>query len=116
MRKITYFCEKCRQPYAFDSLKDDGKYLCPRCGQVMMYWCTEEIDPTTNKVVERYDEIERKRKNPSRSCITIECPYCHSTNTSKITSTSKIVNTALFGVFGTKRHKEWHCNRCGSDF
>lgn len=46
----------------------------------------------------------------------VECPYCHSNNTKKITNTAKVVNTALFGWFGTKRLKEWHCNNCKSDF
>ena len=45
-----------------------------------------------------------------------ECPYCHSKNTKKITTTRKVVNTAVWGIFGTKRFKEWHCNNCGSDF
>lgn len=44
------------------------------------------------------------------------CPYCHSKNTAKITTTAKVVNTAVFGIFGTKRHKQWHCNNCKSDF
>ncbi|MDE6253343.1 MAG: hypothetical protein K2M78_12050 [Lachnospiraceae bacterium] len=46
----------------------------------------------------------------------VECPYCHSANTKKISTTSKVANTALFGVFGTKRFKQWHCNNCSSDF
>lgn len=46
----------------------------------------------------------------------VECPYCHSKDTQKISGTSKVVNTALFGIFGTKRHKQWHCNNCNSDF
>ena len=46
----------------------------------------------------------------------VECPYCKSTNTSKISTTSKAVNTVLFGILGTKRYKEWHCNECGSNF
>lgn len=46
----------------------------------------------------------------------ISCPYCHATNVRKVTATSKAVNTALFGIFGTKRHKQWHCDKCGSDF
>lgn len=45
-----------------------------------------------------------------------KCPYCHSTNTKKISTTSKVVNTALFGIFGQKRKHQWHCNNCGSDF
>ncbi len=46
----------------------------------------------------------------------VECPYCHSTDTKKISGTSKAINTALFGIFGQKRKYQWHCNKCGSDF
>lgn len=46
----------------------------------------------------------------------IECPYCHSKDTKKISTTSKVVNTAVWGIFGTKRYKQWHCNKCNSDF
>lgn len=46
----------------------------------------------------------------------LECPYCHSHNTSKITATAKAVNTAIFGVLGEKRYYQWHCNKCKSDF
>lgn len=47
----------------------------------------------------------------------IECPYCHSTNTKKISSLSKAGSVALFGIFGLgKTTKEWHCNNCNSDF
>lgn len=50
------------------------------------------------------------------SSPTIKCPYCSSTNTKKITTTSKVMNTAFWGILGTKRHKQWHCNSCRSDF
>lgn len=47
----------------------------------------------------------------------VECPYCHSTNTKKITMTSKAVHTALFGVFSVSRNsKNFHCHECNSDF
>lgn len=46
----------------------------------------------------------------------VECPYCHAINVTKISTTSKAVNTVIFGLFGTKRHKQWHCDKCGSDF
>lgn len=48
---------------------------------------------------------------------TAECPYCHSSNTKKITNTSKAVHTALFGIFSMSRNsKQFHCNNCGADF
>ena len=47
----------------------------------------------------------------------VECPYCHATNVKKITASSKVVRTALFGIFSVNRNsKQWHCNRCDSDF
>ena len=47
----------------------------------------------------------------------IECPYCHATNVKKISAASKAVHTGLFGIFSMGRNsKQWHCNRCNSDF
>lgn len=45
-----------------------------------------------------------------------ECPYCNTRNTKKISAFSKALNTGMFGIFGTKRHYQWHCNNCDSDF
>ncbi len=46
-----------------------------------------------------------------------ECPYCHSTDTKKISGLSKAGSVALFGVFALgKTGKQWHCNQCNSDF
>lgn len=48
---------------------------------------------------------------------TVECPYCHSTDTKKISGISKAGSIALFGVFSLgKVAKQWHCNHCKSDF
>lgn len=47
----------------------------------------------------------------------VKCPYCHSTNTKKISTMSKAGSVALFGIFALgKTSKQWHCNKCGSDF
>ena len=45
-----------------------------------------------------------------------KCPTCNSTNLKKISTTSKVVNTAVFGLFGTKRFKQFHCNNCGFEW
>ena len=45
-----------------------------------------------------------------------KCPTCQSQNIKKISATSKVVNTAVFGLFGTKRHKTFHCNNCGYEW
>lgn len=45
-----------------------------------------------------------------------KCPTCQSVNLKKITVTSKAMNTALFGLFATKRYKTFHCNNCGYEW
>lgn len=68
-----------------------------------------EIKQGIRESVERYT-------GTSSSSGGVQCPYCKSTNTRKISTTAKAANTALFGIFGTKRYKQWHCNKCGSNF
>lgn len=47
----------------------------------------------------------------------VECPYCHATNVKKISNLSKAGSAALWGIFAMgKVSKQWHCNKCGSDF
>lgn len=104
-------------------------YQCPNCGRTYtefqnVYYCgscnyrllkQEEIKSI------KYPELSKREykvigtiEDPTTQKIF--CPYCRSNNTSKISTTSKVVNTAIFGIFGTKRHKQWHCNNCNSDF
>ena len=64
----------------------------------------KEIQKHNNELLEN-DKV--KQSNVPK------CPTCQSTNLNKITVTSKAMNTALFGLFGTKRHKTFHCNNCG---
>ena len=45
-----------------------------------------------------------------------KCPTCQSCNLKKFSTTSKVMNTAMFGIFGTKRHKTFHCNNCGYEW
>lgn len=45
-----------------------------------------------------------------------KCPTCNSTNLKKISAASKVVNTAVFGLFGTKRFKQFQCNNCGYEW
>lgn len=45
-----------------------------------------------------------------------KCPTCQSTNIKKISATSKATNAMLFGLFGNKRKKQFHCNNCGYEW
>lgn len=53
---------------------------------------------------------------PTSSKPTVECPYCHSTDTKKISGTTRWVSTGLFGLASNKIGKNFHCNNCGADF
>lgn len=74
--------------------------------------------------LESREEFEEVRKHQDEMIRTFskgqssipKCPTCSSTNIKKVSVTSKLANTALFGIFGTKRHKIFHCNNCGYEW
>lgn len=86
---------------------------CQKCG------CeTSEVIPTESGTAAMCTQCMNIVKLNDVKTFTnqVECPYCHSTDTSKITTTAKAVNIALFGLLGNKRKHQWHCNNCKSDF
>lgn len=107
--RVAYMCPKCNQIHLFNKAEEFST-ICPKCNVEMV--CVESKFVSTEQEVRE----EAKRKKLQRSATIVYCPYCNSVNTSKISTTSKVLNTALFGIFGTKRHKQWHCNQCNSDF
>lgn len=66
------------------------------------------------------DQMRSREESPvtdwQNDTPTVKCPYCGSTNTKKISRSSKGLSTLLFGVFSSKNGKQWHCNHCKSDF
>lgn len=74
---------------------------------------TKKIPTTFTPKYPLQNRNELDKNNSSK----IECPYCHSADTKKITNTSKAVHTAVFGIFSIGRNsKNFHCSSCGSDF
>lgn len=71
---------------------------------------------------EAYDEWIAKlhsgsnTSSASKQQNTPKCPTCGSTNLKKITATQKASNAVLFGLFGNKRKKQFHCNNCGYEW
>lgn len=60
--------------------------------------------------------IIAKNTSSLKSVISVSCPYCHSGNTKKISTTSRMASTGLFGIGSSKIGKNYHCNNCGSNF
>lgn len=107
-------CPKCNQNKFEDFEVKGAKFkICTKCGAAIQIQQSKEYD-----IFCRKQQIIRKQNNSSgNNKPTVECPYCHSTNTKKITNTSKAIHTAIFGVFSMGRNsKQWHCNNCNSDF
>ena len=74
--KVCYMCPICAQGYFFDK-SSQFSTECPKCHVEMV--CVEEKNTTTE-----IEERESRRWENGKSAILIECPYCHSMNTSKI--------------------------------
>ena len=85
---------------------------------------SREFDPKLfeNRISMESGKTTLNENTPSSASVntkslTIECPYCHSTDTRKISGLSKVGSVALFGVFALgKTTKQWHCDNCNSDF
>lgn len=112
--RILYMCPKCNQGHFFNKAEEYST-ICPDCNIEMRDMGSDFVDSEEEKErSERFQKRLQQSLNDPTPLVT--CPYCNSVNTSKISTTAKVVNTALFGIFGTKRHKQWHCNDCNSDF
>lgn len=96
---VDFVCPKCGHDKSYIDRTDffEGGE-CVKCG------CVSFFHPLK--------DIPHSIKEPE-----VKCPYCGSLDTKKITKASKIGNFALWGVLAIgKSTKEWHCNRCDSDF
>lgn len=100
-QKDTLRCPKCG---GFAD-KNDGYTTCPKCN------CDLIPEAEYKSMGYHHPDPDQPRRP------TVECPYCHSINTKKISTASKAVHTAVFGVFSLSRNsKNYHCNSCNSDF
>lgn len=71
---------------------------------------------------EMYDEWVAKLHAPSQRPASKpqsnqpHCPYCNSTNLTKVSGTSRFASTLMFGIGSKKVGKQWKCNNCKSYF
>ena len=95
---------------------DSWGYLLILCGVFSILisgtLCIWTLLPEQYKIIQfDVDTLDTPRVDPK-----VMCPYCHSTNTSKISTFDKVVSTSMFGLASNKIGKQWHCNNCKSDF
>lgn len=94
LKKNMLRCPQCGGIYE----KSDGYSICIKCGRELI---TE-------------DEYRSRGFIPRGPQV--ECPYCHANDVKKISTADRMVSTGLFGMASKKLGKQWHCNKCGSDF
>lgn len=108
--RICYMCPKCNQGCFFNKAEEYST-TCPICNIEMRDMGSEFVDSEMEKM--KTENFQRALANPAPL---VNCPYCNSANVTKISTASKVVDTAVWGIFGTKRFKQFHCNNCGADF
>lgn len=71
-----------------------------------------------NARIKREERIAKESLFSSRpkESNQVTCPYCKSTNVTKISTAGRVISVGLFGLGSSKVGKQWHCNNCKSDF
>ena len=106
--KTNFHCWKCNGTQ-FQFVRAYGSLMgkCPNCGGLTEI-CAEYDGADILDLPDESLKIDSPMK--------VECPYCHSTNTKKISGSSRVASFLTFGLASKKVGKQWHCNKCGSDF
>ena len=112
---LTYKCDKCgfRKDFLSNQQINDK---CKVCGNKMMFFNSRKYNPKNGLNAVKNSNVKHSIDSQTKSNPVVKCPYCHSTNTKKISTMSKAGSVALFGIFSQKVKKQWHCNECNSDF
>ena len=99
-------CPECNRGFMFDKASHFST-LCPHCNVEMV--CVEEKATSTE-----IEEREERRKKYTPSAQLIHCPYCNSSNVTKIGTVNRAVSVSMFGLASSKIGKTHKCNDCGS--
>lgn len=116
INKDQYNCPKCKKYYWFETSKEYTA-VCPECKCNLTFKGNHDCDTELAEKMKnapKYDPTEDP-KSPFYIPV-IKCPYCSATNLTKISAVGRAVSIGLFGLGSKKIGKQWHCNKCGSDF
>ena len=108
--------------------EDRDKYIEEITGQKLNPIMVQKRKDYLKKIYKEQKEILQKRIRKSEESRineyqqkylaehNIHCPYCNSSNVTKIGTVNRAVSVGMFGLASKKIGKQWHCNNCGSDF
>ena len=90
------------------------EFICPYCGHNESYFSKCEFFELGQCVnCKKVTFRTQLKENPNKF---IRCPYCNSLEVIKISSLSRIGGVAVLGLATGKLGKQWHCNKCKSNF
>ena len=94
------------------------EFECPECGSLSGH--AEENKrkfgircDNCGKLFIKFEKAEGAKDNRSMVDTRPKCPHCGSTNISKISTTSRMISTGLFGLASSKIGKTMECKKCG---
>lgn len=87
-------------------LKDPEKYAADQERRRQI-----EARAAAQKTRQELDEYNAKSRPNA-----VQCPYCKSWQTERISTASRVVSVAAVGLASNKVGKQWHCTKCGSNF
>lgn len=76
----------------------------------------QDITNSNNESNEEYFNRINQHTIKQSTKHNIHCPYCNSSNVTKIGTVNRAVSVGMFGVASKKIGKQWHCDNCKSDF
>ena len=112
VNKDFYECLKCGELYSFDTSEEYNVPQCPKCKCNLTFYANLDYD--TEPAGKVYDPTEDP--NSPYYIPVVKCPYCLSPNTSRISAVSRFMSVGFFGLGSKKAGKQYHCNKCKSDF
>ena len=111
---LCYECKKCNRRGYFRS---DEEYTtqCKICKNEMQFICKNDYNPKNGlSAIKNTSQRSYKNTKSNTQELIIECPYCHSTNTNKITT--KVVNTSFFFIYFSPSCKNYSIFLSNRDF
>lgn len=119
-------CPACGEPYItlnlFDGIKvgkmtrvESDKWIAEKSGHPLCENSKELRDAAYQRLSQKIQSRESERAKAADKPL-VFCPYCGSADTRRISTASRTASVAVVGVASSKIGKQWHCNKCKSDF
>ncbi len=105
-----------------------AKFKCKKCGSTKFHLITvipflcgecsgcEKTSSIIRRLTDEEYAIEKRKIQAEDDAKKPHCPFCNSTNLSKIGIGSRLISAGTLGLAGSKIGKTYHCNSCKANF